>query len=131
MLTNGKSQLEIGDWVRGKSGDGELLHGYIESVNSLQDIVKVHVVACDNKEMVGKTIQLPRQWLKQLPVSAVDREESILSLIDLALETRDEQWFLELFEVLNALRTHAKESKPARRGISAPNHGLRISGILE
>lgn len=131
MLTNGKSRLEIGDWVRGKSGDDELLHGYIESVNFLQDIVKVHVVACDNKGTVGKTIQLPSNWLEKLPVSAVAREESILSLIDLALETRDEQWFLELFEVLNALRTHTKESKSVRRGISAPNDGLRTSGILE
>lgn len=131
MLTNGKSRLEIGDWVRGKSGDGELLHGYIESVNSLQDIVKVYVVACDNKGTVGKTIQLPHNWLEKLPVSAVAREESILSLIDLALETRDEQWFLELFQLLNTLRTQTKESKSARRDISAPNDGLRTSGILE
>lgn len=131
MLTNGKSQLKIGDWVRGKSGDGELLHGYIESVNSLQDIVKVHVVACDNNETIGKTIQLPYKWLEKLSTSAVDQEESILSLIDLALETRDEQWFLELRQALNALRTHTKESELARKDISAPNDGLRTSGILE
>lgn len=131
MLTNGKSRLEIGDWVRGKSGGGELLHGYIESVDSLQDIVKVHVVACDNKETVGKTIRLPRKWLEKLPAPAMDREGYILSLIDLALETRDKQWFLELFETLTVLQTHTKESDTGRRRNSAPNDRLRVSGILE
>jgi hypothetical protein len=35
MVTNNKRRLEIGDWVRAKSREGELIHGYIEALNPL------------------------------------------------------------------------------------------------
>jgi len=88
--------VEIGDWVTGKTKNGELIHGFVESTDSLRGTVKVYVVDSDNDIAVGKSIVTLKQWIDVLPVSTFDDEEHMSDLIDLALVTKDREWFAEL-----------------------------------
>jgi hypothetical protein len=103
--------VEVGDWVKGKTKNGELVYGYIEAVNSLQGTVKIKVMDCDNEQIIGKTVETLKHWVKKLPISTFDGEESIKALIDLALLTRDESWFMELSAKLKSIRQATNESE--------------------
>jgi hypothetical protein len=105
------SPVEVGDWVKGKTKNGELIYGYIETVNPLQGTVKIKVMDCDNEQIIGKTVETLKQWVKKLPISTFDNEEPIKALIDLALLTKDESWFMELSSKLKSIRQVAKESE--------------------
>ncbi|CAK8584883.1 MULTISPECIES: IDEAL domain-containing protein [Priestia] len=104
MLSNSSSVLKTGDWIKGKSRKGELIIGYIESLNISQGVFKVNVITSDNQETVGKTIPILSNQVKSLPVSNVINKEQILFLIDLALSTGDEDWFIELSSKLNSIK---------------------------
>lgn len=104
MLLNNHSILKTGDWIKGESRNGELIIGYIESLNILEGVVKVNVITSDNHETIGKTISISSSRIKSLPVSNVINKEQILLLIDLALSTGDEDWFIELSSKLNSIK---------------------------
>ncbi|MDM5327771.1 IDEAL domain-containing protein [Neobacillus sp. CF12] len=104
MMTNNSSILKTGDWIKGKSMDGELILGYIDSLDILDGIMKVTVIISDNKVTVGKTIHMLSKQVKKMPVSKVTNKEQIRFLIDLALSTGDEEWFIELSSELNSMR---------------------------
>ena len=104
MLSNNQSILKTGDWVKGNLPDGALIIGYIESLNIPGEVVKVNVITSDNQETVGKTIPILSNQVKSLPVSNVINKEQILFLIDLALSTGDEDWFIELSSKLNSIK---------------------------
>lgn len=104
MSLNDNFTLKTGDWIKGKSRDGELLIGYIESQDFSEGVVKVTVVKSDDTEVIGKTIPILRKGVKRLPVSKVINKEQVLFLIDLALSTGDEDWFMELSAKLNSMK---------------------------
>lgn len=103
-MSNNHVILNIGDWVKGKTQDGELIIGYIESLDLPNGVVKITVVTSDNHETIGKTISIYRKRVKWLPDSKVINKEQILFLIDLALSTGDEEWFIELSSKLNSIK---------------------------
>src|SRR3954454_20953756 len=119
MMMADKYRFETGDWVQGRSRDGELIHGYVENVDSNEGIVKVNVVDSDNEKAIGKSIWIVNRWTKGLPDLIISNESELLTLIDLALLSKDEQWFMELSAKLASIKkkpeVHTKES------------GLRIS----
>lgn len=96
-------KFEISDWVQAKTRNGEFVHGFIESIDGLQGIAKVFVVRSDNEESVGKTTAVLEHWLRELPSAPLEESGAIHNLIDLALMTRDEQWFKELTLQLSAV----------------------------
>lgn len=102
MLSSNNFILKTGDWVKGKSRDEELIIGYIESLE-IPEVVKVTVVTSDNIEIIGKTVPILSERVKILPASKVTNKAQILSLIDLALSTGDEDWFIELSSELNSM----------------------------
>ncbi|MFJ8267686.1 IDEAL domain-containing protein [Peribacillus asahii] len=104
MTANKDSILKAGDWVKGKSIDGELLIGYIESLAIQGGALKITVVTSDNEMTVGKTILMQSKDVKKLPESKVSNKEQIRFLIDLALSTGDEEWFIELSSQINSMR---------------------------
>ncbi|AMM92706.1 IDEAL domain-containing protein [Peribacillus simplex] len=104
----GNNQLNNGDWVQGRSRDGELIHGYIETVSANREIVKVNVVESDNKKAVGKSISIPSKWTEKLPDLEISNESHLLALIDLALLSKDETWFMELSGKLESIKIHPK-----------------------
>lgn len=104
MLINNISNLNTGDWVKGKPQNGELIIGFIEKLGTKDGIVKVTVVKSDNKQTIGKIIQLATDSIEKLPVSKAENVEELQFLIDLALLTEDEDWFFELSTKLNSMR---------------------------
>ncbi|MFC0560340.1 IDEAL domain-containing protein [Halalkalibacter alkalisediminis] len=96
METYNKKGFKVGDWVIGKSYNGEIVHGYIEIIEPLNTIVKVFVIDSDNLRFKGRTIKLNEKTVEKQPIFSEYVEGELLNLIDLALSTRDEQWFFEL-----------------------------------
>ncbi|MFE5429089.1 IDEAL domain-containing protein [Peribacillus simplex] len=101
-------QFKNGDWVQGKSRDGELIHGFIETVSDSREIVKVNVVESDNEKAVGKSIWIPSKCTEKLPDLEISNENHLLALIDLALLSKDETWFMELSGKLESIKIHPK-----------------------
>lgn len=110
-----KYLFENGDWVQGRSNDGELVHGYVETVDSNQRIIKVNVVESDNEKAIGKSLWILNKWSEKLPDLTISNESQILTLIDLALLSKDEQWFMELSGQLASIKEvpemHTKKSE--------------------
>jgi len=101
--------LQTGDWIKGTLRDGELVMGFIESLDT-SGIVKVNVVTSDNNEIIGKKVSMLSERVKRLPVSNVSNKAQIQFLIDLALSTGDEEWFLELSSKLNSMNQLVNQS---------------------
>ncbi|WP_175987490.1 IDEAL domain-containing protein [Bacillus sp. Marseille-Q1617] len=100
--------LTTGDWVKGTSHDGELIIGYIENLDHQTATVKAKVITSDNREIEGSTIPLLAKDVKKLPDARIANKGQIQYLIDLALSTGDEEWFLELTSKLNSMRELVK-----------------------
>ncbi|KHF41575.1 IDEAL domain-containing protein [Halalkalibacter okhensis] len=96
--------IEVGVWVKGKTTNGELIHGYVEKVNRVSETVKVKVTKSDNEEIIGKTIDMLHGTIATLPNEASRSVDEIRALIDLALLTKDDQWFQELSSTLVTLQ---------------------------
>lgn len=118
-----KYRFENGDWVQGRFREGELIHGYVETVDSNQGIVKVHVVESDNEKVIGKSIWVLNKWIEKLPDITINNESQLLELIDLALLSKDEQWFKDLSSKLAFTKkvpevpTEKSQSSFSRNGI--------------
>lgn len=102
--------LKIGDWVKGESRDGQLIIGYVKNFNHMEGFVTVKVVTSDKVESMGKTVQMLAEQVKRLPTVPVANKEQIRNLIDLALSTGDEEWFLELSAKLKSMDKLVKEA---------------------
>jgi len=102
-------KFEVGDWVQAKTRNGEFVHGFIETIDHANGLAKVFVVRSDNEGSTGKSAPVLEQWLRELPSYAMEEESSLLNLIDMALSTRDEPWFMELTGELST------RAKPKRR----------------
>ncbi|KAF0822010.1 group-specific protein [Cytobacillus firmus] len=109
MMSNHNAILKTGDWVKGKSRDGELIIGYIENLE--EGMIKTKVISSDNKTIEGKIIPLQSKQVKKMPAAKVANKEQIHFLIDLALSTGDEEWFFELSTKLNSMRELVKDVK--------------------
>ncbi|MFF2091094.1 IDEAL domain-containing protein [Paenibacillus sp. NPDC058174] len=104
-------KYEVSDWVQGRTVNGEFILGFVEQIDALQGIVKVNVVKSDNEGSIGKPTVVREKWLKKLPEQIEQDEASVRNLIDLALSTWDEAWFMELTEQLNRIETEASQRK--------------------
>lgn len=119
-----KYRFENGDWVQGRFREGELIHGYVETVDSNQGIVKVHVVESDNEKVIGKSIWILNKWIEKLPDITISNESQLLELIDLALLSKDEQWFKELSSKL-AFTTKVPEVPTVKSQFPISRNGIR------
>jgi hypothetical protein len=97
-------RFETSDWVQGRTSNGELIQGFIEHIDSLEGIVTVQVIKSDNEDSVGKPTAVREHWIKKIPEDAPMNAQQLLSMIDLALATRDEAWFMELTDQLQAVK---------------------------
>ncbi|WP_370223923.1 IDEAL domain-containing protein [Cytobacillus sp.] len=109
MMSNNNAILKAGDWIKGKSREGELIIGYIETLE--EGIIKTKVISSDNKTIEGRIIPLLSKQVKKIPAAKVANKEQIHFLIDLALSTGDEEWFFELTSKLNSMRELVKGIK--------------------
>ncbi len=103
-MSNNNHVLKVGDWVRGISNEGEFILGYIASLDDVEGVVTVIIVKRDNKYTKNEAILLLSKHVTKLPESKAINKEQILYLIDLALLTGDEEWFIELSSKLNSIK---------------------------
>lgn len=103
-MSNNNHVLKVGDWVRGISNEGEFILGYIASLDDVEGVVTVIIVKRDNKYTTNEAISLFSKHVNKLPESKAINKEQILYLIDLALLTGDEEWFIELSAKLNSIK---------------------------
>lgn len=103
--------LTKGDWVKATSLEGELIIGYIVHLDPKGTTVKAKVITSDNREIEGSVIPLLAKDVKKLPDTKIANKEQIRFLIDLALSTGDEEWFLELSKKYNAMRELVNNGK--------------------
>ncbi|MBE3570294.1 MAG: IDEAL domain-containing protein [Bacillales bacterium] len=118
-------RLEIGDWVKGKTRNGELLQGYIDMTDPLRGVVKVTVVKSDNEKLIGKTIGMLEKNVEKLPLSETVSEEEILYLIDLALLTKDKEWFMDLSLKLSSLKSGNQKTNVKNSACPKDRNGLK------
>lgn len=100
METN-KMILKTSDWVKGKTRHGELIIGFIDSMDVPKEAVNVTVVESDNEEIIGMTIPMPAVIVESIPAAETKEVAELEFLIDLALSTDDKEWFQELTGQLN------------------------------
>lgn len=129
-MLNREEQWAMGEWVRGKTRNGELIRGFVESIDSAAGTVHVYVVHSDNDTVVGKVVATSARWLEALPESGVDQEEQVRDLIDLALLTQDREWFAELVALTWTLKKNGPGYGRDNRGRHARNR-LGTSAIRE
>ncbi|NOV04623.1 IDEAL domain-containing protein [Paenibacillus planticolens] len=106
---------QISDWVTATTNQDEMLHGYVESMDVLGGLTRIYVIASDRESAIGKVMEVSNQDVRKLPVSSLDIEEQVKSLIDVALAVRDEMWFLELTGKLLAIQQ--SESRRSERNV--------------
>lgn len=97
-----KTILKTTDWVKGTFINGEIIIGFIDSMNMVQGAVNVTVAESDNTAIIGKTVPMDVKKVQILPQMAPKDPAQLEYLIDLALQTGDKEWFEELTEELNA-----------------------------
>ncbi|WP_256760785.1 IDEAL domain-containing protein [Cohnella sp. WQ 127256] len=104
-------KVEMSEWVMAKTKNGELIQGFVDAIDDQQGVATVFVVKSDNVESVGKSVVVRDRWLRKLPTYSLDDAEAIQSLIDLALATRDEQWFTELSQTLSKVTASGNKDR--------------------
>ncbi|MFB1049424.1 IDEAL domain-containing protein [Paraliobacillus sp. JSM ZJ581] len=110
MRINKDSTIQIGDWVRAKSSKGILMHGFVEKTEFNHNVVQIHVVACDNKMLTGQSIQINPSKVNRLTSDFAKTENQLYILINMALETRDEDWFHELVSQWNKIKKRKEQN---------------------
>lgn len=116
--------MNISDWVQGKAQDGELIQGFIESMDALQGIVSVYVVKSDNEEIIGKSVAVREHWIKNAADLPVNDPQLVQNLIDMALATWDEAWFQELTDTLKLI--YSDPALVGSRSRKYPSHNNRL-----
>lgn len=122
--------VKISDWVKGRTINGELFHGFVESVDDEQGMVKVYVVSSDNAHAVGKEVTVRGQWVRVLPESSLMDAGALHNLIDLALLTQDKEWFKELSGQYSTVRNLENRGGDIGVGNMFLKNRLRLSGRI-
>ena len=102
-----QATLKIGDWVSGTSVEDEKVIGYVDSMD-LYGTVRVMVTQSDREEAIGFMVNSMRFKLERLDSNVLTSEADLRSLMDLALKTRDQEWFNELGAALRAIGSKNK-----------------------
>ncbi|MFC3800204.1 IDEAL domain-containing protein [Cohnella sp. GCM10012308] len=102
-------RFEMGEWVAGRTGQGELIQGFVNSILSVQGAAGIYVTASDRVEAIGTEIAVPVGKLRPLPQTTKYNEEQLRNLIDVSLAIRDTAWFGELTSELAGLQSAAGE----------------------
>ncbi|NHN29766.1 hypothetical protein [Paenibacillus agricola] len=97
--------VQVGDWVSGTSLEDEKIIGYVDSMD-LYGIVRVMVTQSDREEAIGYMVNSMRFKLEKLESNVLTSEADLRSLMDLALMTRDQEWFNELGAALRATKSN-------------------------
>ncbi|MGM0845592.1 MAG: IDEAL domain-containing protein [Bacillota bacterium] len=115
----------VGDWVKAKSFEGEIVIGYVEHVNELNKSLRIKAVQAEQDGVKGRSIETRVQSVSALPVYFKKSKADLLGLIDLALLTGDKEWFKELTKELQKFAAEPVGNEPPG-DISSSNSRLGI-----
>lgn len=101
-----KTKLEVGDWVKGKTRKGTLILGFLVKIKPNNSKVVLKVINSDNKQMIGNLIRLEKRQVSKMESVKKYTINQLEGLIDLALLTKDEKWFMELTTELKKRQEH-------------------------
>ncbi|MBD2871325.1 IDEAL domain-containing protein [Paenibacillus arenilitoris] len=121
-------KFNVSDWVQGKTGEGELIQGFIETMDILQGIATVYVVHSDNEATIGKVVAVREQWVRKLPDNTLEDAQYVQNLIDMALATRDKEWFMELTNELKSIESGERNENEG--AASYPFHHNRLGPAI-
>ncbi|MFC0211696.1 hypothetical protein ACFFK0_04375 [Paenibacillus chartarius] len=110
--------LNEGDWVSGKTANDEKFRGFVERIDHEAAYAAVHVLQSDHTAIVGRTVDAPFVAIEPLAAEGPRTETELRAIIDIALQTRDREWFDELGRQL----AEVTEGSPGTRG-SRPERG--------
>lgn len=127
MILTNSGPVNEGDWVSGTTVNDERFIGYADS-SVVNGTLKVRVTECDHVTIKGTTVEVKLAKVKKLPDSQPSSLLELQALIELALTTRDKEWFDELSGQLHARSaTQQERSSPAEY---TPMRGSRLQGLL-
>ncbi|WP_456271352.1 IDEAL domain-containing protein [Bacillus sp. AK031] len=101
MSSSKRDKVGIGDWVRGFAKNGALIQGYMENIDPLDPLFKIRVIESDDKDLIGYSLNMDDSLIERMPDNKSITEAQLEYLIDIALQTKDKQWF---FKLTNALK---------------------------
>lgn len=99
MTTTNHTAIQVGDWISGTSQEDEKFIGYVDS-RTEDNIVKIWVSQSDHDNIVGEFVQTKLSKIKKLPENPSLTTDELNSLMDLALLTKDKEWFQDLVSEL-------------------------------
>jgi hypothetical protein len=111
-------KITVGDWVKAKSFEGEIVIGYIENVNDHGKSVRIKAVQAEQEGVKGSSIETPIQSVTLLQKFHKKTKADILGLIDLALLTHDKEWFERLTADLKDFHEDRGSNGQARKPLS-------------
>jgi hypothetical protein len=116
--------IHVEDWVMGRTREGALIHGFVDSVDNIRGIASVYVVKSDQEPLIGKKATVRSIWLRALPDVQLAGSPLVPDLIDLALATDDEAWFLELSADANTRKAGGMQPANSEGWMAAPINRL-------
>ncbi|MCU6796950.1 group-specific protein [Paenibacillus sp. WQ 127069] len=121
-----QTMIGVGDWVGGTSMEDEKIIGYVDSMDAY-GTVKVMVTQSDRQEAVGHTVNSKRFKLEKLDEYTPTNESDVLSMMDLALMTRDQLWFDELGSTLRSIQSKRQnDSSKETTGFKHASRRIKI-----
>ncbi|GAB7057848.1 MULTISPECIES: hypothetical protein [Paenibacillus] len=103
-------KVNEGDWVSGTTLEDERFIGYVESVEG-NGLVKVRITQCDRPEIIGDWAEAKLSKVAKMSEYEPSGEAALRSLIEIALMTRDREWFAELSGKLTAAAAVEAENR--------------------
>ncbi len=105
MLEQRVNRIRIGDWIKGISKNEYEYQGYVEAISATHGSLLVRVVKSEQQSKVGKVIESHMSRV-DLMEEEIGEEQDVYALIELALQTRDEVWFMDLTSHLITLKAN-------------------------
>ncbi|MGF2615871.1 IDEAL domain-containing protein [Rossellomorea vietnamensis] len=105
-----RDKVNVGDWVRGFAKNGALIQGYMENIDPIDPLFKIRVIDSDDKDLIGYTLNMDDSLMEKMQTSSALTEPQLNFLIDIALETNDKEWFLELSNALKNFNKHTAKN---------------------
>lgn len=120
------ARIQLGDWVSGTSVNDERVRGFVEEFSRQHGFAWIRVTQSDREASIGNVVETSLAKLEKLSDEGWQDEFALYDLIDLALATRDEQWFMELTSSLTDFRSQPNKAVSAFVVPNKNQHNRRI-----
>lgn len=92
-----------GEWVEIIDHDYEGCKGYVKSYSKLYEVYHVHLIMNRKGNQINRLLNFSEECVAKIPLE-LDKED-FQSMINLALDTKDEKWFRKLIKRVDRVKT--------------------------